>query len=41
MIAIRGATTIERDDSDAISTAVKELLDEIFAVNSLKKESFL
>lgn len=38
MIAIRGATTIERDDSDAISTAVKELLDEIFAVNSLKKE---
>ena len=38
MTIIRGATTIERDCKDEISLAVKELLDEIFMVNALKKE---
>ena len=38
MTAIRGATTIEMDNAESISIAVKELLDEIFAANSLKKE---
>ncbi len=37
MTVIRGATTIERDSKEEISLAVKELLDEIFAVNSLQK----
>ena len=38
MTVIRGATTIERDCKEEIFSAVKALLDEIFAVNSLKKE---
>lgn len=38
MTVIRGATTIERDTKEEISLAVKELLDEIFLENSLKKE---
>lgn len=38
MTVIRGATTIERDCKEEISSAVKEMLDEIFAVNALKKE---
>ncbi len=37
MQVIRGATTIEKDEKQQISTAVKLLLDEIFQVNSLKK----
>lgn len=35
MVVIRGATTIERDCKENISSAVKELLDEIFLVNKL------
>ena len=38
MTAIRGATTITKDCKEDISLAVKELLDEIFAENSLHKE---
>ena len=38
MTIIRGATTIEKDCKEEISLAVKELLDEIFSVNTLKKE---
>ena len=38
MQVIRGATTIEKDEKQQISSAVKLLLDEIFQVNSLKKE---
>ncbi|MBQ8284512.1 MAG: (d)CMP kinase [Clostridia bacterium] len=38
MIVIRGATTIERDCKEEISKSVKELLDEIFSLNALKKE---
>ena len=38
MTAIRGATTILRDCKEEISLAVKELLDEIFAENALRKE---
>lgn len=38
MTIIRGATTIEKDCREHISRAVKELLDEVFAVNSLAKE---
>ncbi len=38
MTVIRGATTIEKDTKEEISLAVKELLDEIFAVNGLEKE---
>lgn len=38
MTIIRGATTIEKDSKEAISLAVKDLLDEVFFVNSLKKE---
>lgn len=37
MTIIRGATTIERDTKEEITLAVKELLDEIFAVNTLLK----
>lgn len=37
MVVIRGATTIERDCKEEISVAVKELLDELFARNSLQK----
>ena len=37
MVVIRGATTIERDCKENISSAVKELLDEIFLVNKLNK----
>ena len=38
MTIIRGATTIEKDCKEEISASVKELLDEIFSVNALKKE---
>lgn len=38
MTIIRGATTIERDCQEDISSAVKELLDEVFSFNNLKKE---
>ena len=38
MTIIRGATTVEKDCKEDISSAVKEMLDEIFAVNALKKE---
>lgn len=38
MTAIRGATTITKDCKEDISLAVKELLGEIFAENSLHKE---
>ncbi len=38
MTVIRGATTIEKDCKEEISSAVKELLDEIFSANGLKKE---
>lgn len=38
MVVIRGATTIERDCKEEISLAVKGLLDELFAYNSLQKE---
>ena len=38
MTIIRGATTIERDCKEEISFSVKELLDEIFSLNALKKE---
>ena len=37
MTIIRGATTIQKDCMEEISLAVKELLDEVFAVNSLQK----
>ena len=38
MTIIRGATTIAQDDKISITSAVKELLDEIFVENALKKE---
>jgi len=38
MTIIRGATTIEMDCKEEIFSAVKELLDEVFEANSLKKE---
>lgn len=38
MTIIRGATTVEQDNKEDISSSVKVLLDEIFAVNNLKKE---
>lgn len=38
MQVIRGATTIKKDTKADISSAVKELLDEIFEKNQLKKE---
>ena len=38
MAVIRGATTIEVDSQKEISIAVKELLDEVFSENALKKE---
>ena len=38
MTVIRGATTIEKDNKEEISIAVKTLLDEVFSVNNLKKE---
>lgn len=38
MTVIRGATTIEIDNPADITSAVKELLDEVFLVNALKKE---
>ncbi len=38
MTVIRGATTIERDCKEEISSAVKTLLDEIFTANALQKE---
>ena len=38
MTIIRGATTVEADTPEEISGAVKELLDEIFRKNRLRKE---
>ena len=38
MTLIRGATTIQTDCKEEISLAVKELLDELFQINELKKE---
>ena len=38
MTVIRGATTIEKDEKEEICLAVKELLDEIFAVNRIENE---
>ena len=38
MTIIRGATTVEKDEKEQITLAVKEMLDEIFAVNALKKD---
>jgi cytidylate kinase len=38
MTVIRGATTIDKDAKEDILSAVKELIDEIFVRNSLKKE---
>ncbi len=38
MTIIRGATTIVQDNKTEISASVKELLDEVFAVNVLQKE---
>ena len=38
MTIIRGATTIERDEREEIVSSVKQMLDEIFHVNALKKE---
>lgn len=38
MTIIRGATTVEADTPEEISGAVKELLDEIFRKNKLRKE---
>jgi cytidylate kinase len=38
MMVIRGATTIFADSKEEISSAVKDLLDEIFFANRLKKE---
>ena len=38
MTIIRGATTVEKDDPTQIKQAVKELLDEIFNINTLKKD---
>ena len=38
MTVIRGATTILQDSKEEISASVKELLDEVFAVNALQKE---
>ena len=41
MIAIRGATTIEKDEKDAIRIAVKELLTEIETKNSLNRSEII
>ena len=38
MVVIRGATTINCDSKEEITASVKELLDEVFLLNSLKKE---
>ena len=38
MTIIRGATTIEQDNKEEITSSVKNLLDEIFTLNNLKKE---
>ena len=38
MTVIRGATTIVADSKEEISASVKELLDEVFSQNHLKKE---
>ena len=37
MQVIRGATTIEKDEKENISVAIKMLLDEVFIVNDLKQ----
>lgn len=41
MIAIRGATTIEKDEKDMIRLAVKELLTEIETKNSLSRSEIM
>jgi len=38
MTVIRGATTVATDCQEEISASVKEMLDEVFAQNALKKE---
>lgn len=38
MTIIRGATTIEQDNKEEITSSVKNLLDELFTLNNLKKE---
>ncbi len=38
MTVIRGATTVARDCKEEIQSAVKELLDEVFLANTLKKD---
>ncbi len=38
MTVIRGATTVAKDSKEEIASAVKELLDEVFLQNALKKE---
>ncbi|MBE5740553.1 MAG: (d)CMP kinase [Clostridiales bacterium] len=38
MTIIRGATTVAQDNKEEISFAVKELLDEVFALNDLQKD---
>lgn len=38
MQVIRGATTVDKDGKKEICDAVKDLLDEVFSVNALKKE---
>ena len=37
MQVIRGATTVAKDEKIEISSAVKELLEEIFSANKLEK----
>ena len=37
MKVIRGATTVEKDSKEEILSAVKDLLDEVFATNALQK----
>lgn len=39
--AVRGATTVEVDTADAVSTRVNELLGEIFASNSLTGDELI
>ena len=41
MKAIRGATTVERDNSDDITYAVKELLDRIVESNLIDKDEIV
>ncbi len=41
MKAIRGATTVASDNAESIRSAVKELLNEIVALNKLKREQII